>query len=112
MADARRHHNTCVIGAGPCGLTAIRNLRAQGIDDMVCHEAMDATGGLWAYSADPGRPSVYDSAHIISSKRLSDFRGFPMPETYPDFPSHRQILAYFRAYAERFDLNRHIRLNS
>ena len=106
------HHRVCVVGAGPCGLTAVRNLEKSGIDDLVCHEGYDAIGGLWAYSEDAQRPSVYDSAHIISSRRLSDFRDFPMPDDYPDFPSHRQILAYLRAYAERYDLQRQIRLNS
>ncbi len=107
-----RHHRVCVVGAGPCGLTAVRNLEKNGIDDLVCHEGYNVIGGLWAYSEDAERPSVYDSAHIISSRRLSGFRDFPMPNDYPDFPSHRQILAYFQTYADRFDLHRHIRLNS
>ena len=59
-----RHHAVCVVGAGPCGLTAIRNLEKHGIESLVCHEGYDAVGGLWAYSEDPERPSVYDSAHI------------------------------------------------
>lgn len=112
MSAASRHHTVCVIGAGPCGLTAIRNLTKNGVDDIVCHEELEAIGGLWAYSDDPQRPSVYDSAHIISSRRLSAFRSFPMPDTYPDYPSHRQIADYFRAYADRFALADHIRLGS
>jgi thioredoxin reductase len=112
MSSAIRHHNVCIIGAGPCGLTTIRNLEKRGLDDLVCHEASDEIGGLWAYNEDPQRPSVYDSAHIISSRRLSSFRDYPMPADYPDFPSHRQIFAYFKGYADEFGLRRHIRFNS
>lgn len=112
MSKAKQHHKVCVIGAGPCGLAAIRNLKKRGLDDFVCHEALGEIGGLWAYSRDPRRPSVYDSAHIISSRRLSSFRDFPMPADYPDFPSHRQVFEYFNDYAETFDLIRHIRFNS
>ena len=112
MSTASRHHKACVIGAGPCGLTAIRNLAEHGVEDVICHEALDAIGGLWAYSDDPERPSVYDSAHIISSRRLSAFRDFPMPADYPDYPSHSQIADYFRAYADRFGLHDRIRLRS
>ena len=112
MSPNARHHTACIIGAGPCGLTTIRNFKRFGVDDFVCHEALDDIGGLWAYSEDPDRPSVYDSAHIISSRRTSGFRDFPMPQDYPDYPSHRQIRAYFGAYADEFDLRHHIRLNS
>ena len=35
-----------------------------------------------------------------------------MPEDYPDYPSHRQIMAYFKAYAEQYNLEEHIRLQS
>ena len=35
-----------------------------------------------------------------------------MPASYPDFPSHRQVLAYFEAYAAHFDIARHIRFST
>jgi cation diffusion facilitator CzcD-associated flavoprotein CzcO len=47
---------------------------------------------------------MYESAHFISSKTLSGFRDFPMPESYPDYPGHRLILDYLRAYADRHGL--------
>lgn len=106
------HSEVCVIGAGPCGLTTVKNLVQAGIADIKCHEAQREIGGIWAYSPDPARVSVYDAAHTISSKQLSQFRDFPMPDAYPDFPSHRQVLAYMRAYAEHFALERHIGLGS
>lgn len=106
------HFRVCVIGAGPTGLTTLKNLGDAGIDDVICHEAQDATGGIWVFSDDPERPSVYESAHTISSRRLSQFPDFPMPDDYPDYPSNAQILAYMRAYEAHFDLGRHIRLNS
>ncbi len=109
---AVEHFRVCVIGAGPTGLTTLKNLADAGICDVICHEAQDATGGIWVFSQDPERPSVYESAHTISSKRLSQFPDFPMPDEYPDYPSNAQILAYMRAYEAHFDLGRHIRLNS
>jgi cation diffusion facilitator CzcD-associated flavoprotein CzcO len=51
---------------------------------------------------------MYESAHFISSKRLSGFPGFPMPASYPDYPRHDRILEYIRAFARHHDLERHI----
>ncbi len=99
-----------IIGAGPCGLTAIKNMLAQGLDNVVCYDDGAAIGGNWAYVEDPARTSVYDSTHIISSKPLSGFEDFPMPADFPDFPSHRQMLAYFETYADHFKLRPHIKL--
>ena len=112
MSKSVPHHKVCIVGAGPCGLTAIQQLKSQGIEDIICHEAMDTFGGLWAFSEDPDRPSVYDSAHIISSRQLSTFRDFPMPDEYPDFPSQRQILAYFQSYENLHNLSEYIRFES
>src|SRR5262249_26623989 len=44
--------------------------------------------------------------------RRSAFDDFPMPSVYPDFPSHRQLLAYFTEYTRSFRLEPHIRLGS
>lgn len=91
----------CIIGAGPCGLTAAKNLRAAGIACEV-FEREDDVGGNWYY----GRPSssVYASTHMISSKRLTEYTDFPMPKAYPPYPSHAQALAYLRDYARHFGL--------
>ncbi len=106
------HVRVCVVGAGPTGLTTVKNLVEAGITDIVCHEAQGESGGIWVFSDDPDRPSVYENAHTISSRRLSQFPDFPMPEDYPDYPSNRQILAYMRAYESHFGLGSHIRLHS
>src|SRR5689334_8806896 len=102
----------CVIGAGPCGLTTIKNLLAADIDDVTCYEEASAIGGNWVYDDDPDRRSVYRATRLISSKRLSEFEDFPMPADYPDFPSCRQMLDYFKSYAERFGVLAKIRLGT
>lgn len=100
----------CVIGAGPCGLTALKNLLAAGLGNIVCYDESAAIGGNWVFDESPDRTSVYESTHIISSKSLSSFEDYPMPRDYPDFPSHRQLRAYFEAYAEQYKLKPLIRL--
>jgi flavin-binding monooxygenase-like protein len=102
----------CVIGAGPCGLTALKNLLQAGCRHVVCYEESSGIGGNWAYTDDPHRISVHECSHVISSRRMSSFDDFPMPEDYPDFPSHRQALAYFTDYARAFRLTPHIHLSS
>jgi cation diffusion facilitator CzcD-associated flavoprotein CzcO len=102
----------CVIGAGPCGLTALKNLLQAGCRNVVCYEESNGIGGSWAFTDDPRRVSVHECTHIISSRRMSSFDDFPMPDDYPDFPSHRQVLAYFTGYARAFRLEPYIRLGS
>ncbi|HZB90132.1 MAG TPA: NAD(P)-binding domain-containing protein [Stellaceae bacterium] len=95
-----RRDRMAVIGAGPVGLGIARALKARGIayDQL---EADDDVGGNWYHG-------VYHTAHIISSRRTTEFTEFPMPGDYPDFPSRVQMLQYLRDYARHFDLRRHI----
>src|SRR5262249_22388704 len=102
----------CVIGAGPCGLTALKNVLQVGCRNVVCYEEYSCIGGNWAFTDDPQRVSVYECAHLISSRRRSAFDDFPMPKDYPDFPSHRQLLGYFAGYARAFRLEPYIRFGS
>jgi hypothetical protein len=51
---------------------------------------------------------VYASTHLISSKPLTQFPDFPMPDGWPDYPHHSQLLAYFERYADHFGLRDHI----
>jgi cation diffusion facilitator CzcD-associated flavoprotein CzcO/amino acid transporter len=95
----------CIIGAGPAGLIMARAFLKEGIP-FDCFERHSDLGGLWD-PANPGSP-IYDSAHFISSKWTSYFYGFPMPDHYPDYPSHRQILDYIRSFARAFSLYEHV----
>jgi hypothetical protein len=98
----------CVIGAGPSGLTTLKNLLALGLTNVACFDEADAIGGNWVFREN--QPSVHEATHIISSKRLSEFEDYPMPVEFPDFPSHREIRAYFETYASHFRLGPFIRL--
>jgi hypothetical protein len=99
----------CVVGAGASGLTALKTLREHGFR-VDCLEKEDAVGGTWRYGK-PGS-SVYRSAHLISSKLLTQFPDFPMPEDWPEFPSQEQALEYLRSYAAHFDLYDAIQFNT
>ncbi len=91
----------CVIGAGAAGLAAARHLKASSIPFEVI-EREGNVGGIWDATL-PHSP-VYRSTHLISSKPLTEFPDYPMPEEYPDYPGHAQALHYLRSYAEAFGL--------
>ncbi|MFM8441507.1 MAG: NAD(P)-binding protein, partial [Acidobacteriota bacterium] len=79
-----------VIGAGPCGLGVAKALKDAGIAyDQV--EADREVGGNWFHG-------VYETAHIISSRKTTEYSDFPMPSHYPDFPSQVQMGEYYRLY--------------
>ncbi|WP_206515992.1 flavin-containing monooxygenase [Nocardioides pantholopis] len=90
-----------VIGAGPSGLAAARNLQRYGLP-WQGYELGAGVGGLWDIGGP--RSTVYESAHLISSKRTTEFAEFPMREEVADYPSHRDLLGYFRDFADAFDL--------
>jgi cation diffusion facilitator CzcD-associated flavoprotein CzcO len=110
--EPKASHRICVIGAGPCGLTALKNLIRAGLDNVVCYDESDTIAGTWVFNERVDRTTVYESTHIISSKDLSSFEDYPMPSDYPDFPSHRQMRAYFESYARHFALGPYIRLET
>lgn len=100
-----RGETVCVIGAGPTGLTAIKNLTEHGFG-VDCYERETGVGGVWNWRHD--RSPVYASTHLISSRPLTQFPDFPMPDDWPDYPHHSQLLTYLERYADHFDLRRHV----
>jgi len=75
----------CVVGAGPSGLTCMRQLRDEGIE-VVCFERSSSLGGLWKYKEDVSEgASVARSTIINTSKEFSGFSNFLPPKHYPNF---------------------------
>lgn len=91
----------CVIGAGAAGLATCRAFRQFGIP-FDCFEREPDVGGLFNYGQ--ASSSVYKSAHLLSSKMMSEFPDFPMPARYPAYPHHTLVLEYFQSYARHFGL--------
>ncbi len=89
------------IGAGPAGLAAARKLKMLGIP-FDGYETHSDVGGLW--DIDNPQSTMYESAHLISSKRMTEFREFPMREEVADYPAHHEMRAYFQDYARHFGL--------
>lgn len=109
MVEAPQANRYALIGAGPMGLAMARVLVQLGIpfDGFELHTDV---GGLW--DIEGPRSTMYETAHLISSKRKTEFADFPMGEAVADYPSHREVLAYFRAFADHFDLRRHYRFGA
>ena len=98
--DATEKH--LIIGAGFVGLGMAQALQAADIAyDQV--DASDDIGGNWHHG-------VYETAHIISSRKVTQFTHFPMPDSYPDFPSAQNMRDYLNAFATHFNLRRQIEL--
>ncbi|MBA4288373.1 MAG: monooxygenase [Pseudomonas sp.] len=98
-----------IIGAGPMGLCTARQLHKHGIA-FVGFEQHDNVGGLW--DIDNPHSTVYDSAHLISSKGTTEFREFPMRAEVATYPHHSEMRRYFRDYAEHFGLYAHYQFST
>ncbi len=93
-----------IIGAGPMGLCTARQLQKHGIA-FVGFELHDNVGGLW--DIDNPHSTMYDSAHLISSKGTTQFSEFPMDDAVAPYPHHSEMRRYFRDYAKHFELYQH-----
>jgi thioredoxin reductase len=107
----RMKKRVCVIGAGPSGITAAKNLLDEG-HQVTVFDLGTEVGGNWVFNENTGHSSVFETTHIISSRTLSEYADFPMPADYPDYPSHRHLARYFQDYASHFKLYPHIRFNT
>jgi len=102
-------NQVAIIGAGPAGLTVARALKVLNIPFRV-YEKHSEVGGIWDIN-NPGTP-MYQSAHFISSKTMSGHVGFPMPDSFPDYPSRAQIHEYIQDFARESGLYEHIQFNA
>ena len=100
----------CIIGAGSSGVAAAKALHARGVA-VEGFEIGSDIGGMWRYQNDNGLSSAYRSLHIDTSGGNLGYPDHPIPDQYPDFLSHAEVLEWLESYAERFDVRRHFRFN-
>ena len=94
-----------IIGAGPSGIAAGRELLRQGFDQFTIIDALDAPGGTWRLHSYPGLAcDVW--AHSYS------FSYAPNPDWSASFVEQPEIQAYLARCAEAFGLGSHLRFNT
>lgn len=94
---------SCIIGAGPSGISMAKRLKDFGLPyDQF--EASDDIGGNWYYKNPNGMSACYQSLHIDTSKYRLAYEDFPVPDDWPDFPHHSELLQYFHDYVDHFGL--------
>jgi dimethylaniline monooxygenase (N-oxide forming) len=96
-----------VIGAGAAGLAAARSLAVRGIDYRHLEKG-SMVGGLWRIDNDNGGAAAYESLHLNSSRPRTQFPSHPMPDDWPDYPSHELMARYLQGFAEHFRLTERI----
>jgi len=88
-------HDVVVIGAGPSGLVATKEMIERGFGDVVCFEKSKTIGGTFSES--------YEGLHLTSSATFSMFSDFDV--TRADHNKHwtkEEAVAYWTRYADHF----------
>ena len=98
---------TCIIGAGSSGIAVAKALHERGLP-FDCFEKSDRVGGNWVFANKNGMSAAYRDLFINTSRQRMAYSDFPMPESYPDFPHHTHIAAYFESYVEHFGFRERI----
>ena len=94
-----------IIGAGPAGLAAGRELLRQGYTRFTIFDALDAPGGTWRLHSYPGLAcDVWAHSYTFSYA--------PNPDWTASFAGQPEIQAYLARCATRFGLDPHIMLNT
>lgn len=101
----------CVVGAGPCGLTTIKQLLDEG-HEVVCYDKNPDVGGIWLrHAGDERSMKAYDNLHLTISMKLMAYSDYPF-ESGRVFYTRGQYFSYLKEYADRFDLGRMIQFDS
>ena len=98
-----------VVGAGPAGLTTIKELLDEG-HLPTCFERAGGIGGVFRFHAAHG--VVWESCELTSSPLMTSFSDFPAPASQLMFLQVGEYVAYLERYCRAFDLHRHIQFHT
>jgi cation diffusion facilitator CzcD-associated flavoprotein CzcO len=101
----------CVIGAGPSGLAATKTLVEAGLD-VTCFDGSPHIGGHWVIDNPTGRSSAYRSLRTNTTKKMSRFSDFELPEEWIEFPGFDQVREWLESYVDHFGIRRIIQLSA
>src|ERR1700744_6690222 len=108
MGDAKTHYEAIVVGAGVAGIYQIKRLVDLGIDATVLEAGADL-GGTWYWNRYPGcrfDSESYTYGYLFSAELWQEW------DWSEEFAPQPETERYLNHVVDKFDLRRHIRLNS
>ena len=93
--------SVCIIGGGPCGLVALKELKERGFNAHLFEKA-STIGGAFA--------TAYEGAQFTSSSLISQFSDFCVEEVCGKYWTMEQYLSYLESYVHHFDVQSHVHL--
>jgi cation diffusion facilitator CzcD-associated flavoprotein CzcO len=100
-----REPRIVIVGAGVAGIATAVTLQREGFHDFTILEKGADVGGVWYWNRYPGLTCDVPS-------QLYQFSFAPKPDWTGIFAPGGEIQRYLRDVIERFDLDKHLRLNS
>jgi dimethylaniline monooxygenase (N-oxide forming) len=101
-------YDIIIIGSGWAGICTMKHCLEEGLTGIVLEKNNDY-GGVWNIE---NSPSVYANTYSVTSKYYLSMSDFPIPESYPEFPHHSQVMEYMRMYVDHFGLKEYISFDS
>jgi dimethylaniline monooxygenase (N-oxide forming) len=113
----------CIVGGGPQGLAALKNLLELNdgdakIFEVELLEARNCLGGKWSYTKDPSEATALPNTKQNTSRFKNCYTDFPVTEAWragaregpiPVHLNQEETAFYLEQYAQHFGLLRHIR---
>jgi len=98
-----------VVGAGPSGLAALKEMREAGLDAVAVDERA-TFGGVFA----PDSGVTFEGLHLTITNLFMSYSDFPAYDVQDGvkFWSKAEYFEYLRRYVEHFDLGPHLRLQT
>ena len=90
-----------IIGAGVSGLVTAKEFLEVGIEELTILEQENELGGVW-------QKYCWQNATLTSSKWMTEFGSYPMPDEYPDFLTPEQMSTYLHSFVKEFELEKYI----
>ncbi len=95
--------NVCVIGAGPSGLVATKELLDEN-HSVTCFEHSATPGGMFRAGVAPDEPGAYDSTRLTISNYMMAFSSFPPQDDERRFWTAAEYRQYLLDFIEKFNL--------
>ncbi len=109
MCKTMTSERILIVGAGPSGLVALKEMREAGLDAIAVDSRL-TFGGVFA----PDSGVTFEDLHLTISNIFMSFSDFPAPDADKGvkYWSQAEYFEYLTQYVDHFQLEQHIRLGT